>query len=748
MVDEIKLDNFFQACNLPMAICSLDLIIIDLNAEAERVLLYKKKEIVGKTLADITPVGDLSFDFTKLNALLKGELNSYTIKRAYRNKKGEKVSGAVTISSFLIGDVKYLLGVFHENLAELDPSQITSDEASTINRILSLNPDIHYIMDIGLKNYIYQNVDILSYFGYTKADINGSNEIEFLISKIDNSSIKEVAQANQVFKTSKGVGEFVEVEYRFLSKNEGWKWLRARSTPLILESKAKIRLSYGIIQDITDRKEAESKLRTQEAFIQQVANIVPDALYVFDLNTFKNVYSNFSARTFLGYTEEEWGTPGVIRIREDFQAHVDSQISRLSKLRDDEVLSDEVVLFSKNDKETWVLFKSKVFDRDDQGNPTQILSVVVDIDNYKQTLNELANSRRTKSAILGAIPDLLLVVTKEGYYSRVYSGVDMKVDNSNDLLGKHISEILEKDTSDAIMLLIQSCLKTGETKFLDFQHKSRNEVEAKYFSNYISKINDDEVIILVRDETQKKLAEFSLAEKLELLSHQNEQLEQFIVKNTELERFAYILSHDLKEPLRSIHSVTELISIELEQTQNPKLQNLLLHLTESTERMNSLIDGVLQYSKVDNTKKQMANIPLNAILQMVVKDLERKLTERNVRLEIQDFGKLMGEQTQLRQLFQNLINNAIKFNHQAQPLVEIGIHNGVYFVKDNGIGIRKEFRKSIFQMFSKVHPSKKFDGQGLGLSICKKIVERHHGKIWIEDNPTGGTIFYFTLLEM
>lgn len=729
-----------------MAIYSSDLLFKDVNKEAEEILGYSKKQILNKSILEVNASGEFNIDEEKLASLLKGDRKSYTIQRKASGRR-DKYS-AFTATMISDGANVHLLGVYHRNDEELLDFSFIAGEFYNIERILSLNPDIHYIMDIDSKKYVYQNINILNSFGYTKEDIGDLNEIEFLISKIDKSSIRDVALANQKFKTEKSLGEFVEVEYRFLSKNEGWKWLKGKTTPLKQDKKAnKVNLSYGILQDITEKKEIEEKLKSQKAFIDEVTNLVPDIIQVFDLKSYENIYANFQGKTFLGYSEQDWedNSKGV---KADFFSTIQKIAKKFKSLKDEEVYTQEMKYKNKDGKENWISLKFKVFKRDPKGNPVQILSVITDIHDYKSALINLELSQKTTKTIVNAIPDLLLILSKDGFYNKVMPGVDFTLDNHEEIVGRHISDLLNPTITAEISLLIKNCIETGETQYIEIERDYEDGSPHKFFSNYLSKLNDEEVLVIVRDETQKKKAQINLDDKVQLLSTQNEQLERFIEKNSELERFAYIISHDLKEPLRSINAISELIDIEVKKTGNEKLENLLGHLAQNSSRMIDLIEGVLDYSKIDYAM-QAEEVNLQDLVKSVLKDLDKAIQDKFIQINCTALPTVMGDEIQLRQLFLNIIGNAVKFNDSISPVIDISFEEKetslVFFVKDNGIGVPEHFKNAVFQMGKRVHSYMNYPGQGLGLTIAKKIVERHGGKLWIEDNKPNGAAFYFTL---
>jgi two-component system, sensor histidine kinase and response regulator len=231
----------------------------------------------------------------------------------------------------------------------------------------------------------------------------------------------------------------------------------------------------------------------------------------------------------------------------------------------------------------------------------------------------------------------------------------------------------------------------------------------------------------------------------ELLELKNKDLKN---ANNALKNFAYASAHDLKEPLRSISSFSAILkkrySGQLDQTAKEYLDFII----NSTSKLGSLLEDLLQYAQLINAKhipKEKVN--LNSTMQFVQDSLSASIKEKKVLIKIGDLPVINANSNQMYQLFQNIISNAIKYNDKEQPEVTIGYakDNRRFFIKDNGIGIAREYQENVFIAFQRL--SKEISGSGVGLTICKTIVEQHDGKIWIESEPGQGTTFYFTLPE-
>lgn len=218
--------------------------------------------------------------------------------------------------------------------------------------------------------------------------------------------------------------------------------------------------------------------------------------------------------------------------------------------------------------------------------------------------------------------------------------------------------------------------------------------------------------------------------------------------NAELEQFAYVASHDLQEPLRMITSYMQLLEERYKDKLDSDANEFIEFAVDAANRMRMLIYSLLEYSKV-NRVQLFQTINTNNLLSEVLQDLSDTIKSNNATIKIEPLPEIYGDYVLIGQLFQNLILNAIKFKKEIDPEIIISAQKVnkeyVFSVKDNGIGIKKEHSKKIFEILQRLHSSDQYPGTGIGLAICKKIVERHGGTIWLESEVNIGSTFYFTI---
>lgn len=242
-----------------------------------------------------------------------------------------------------------------------------------------------------------------------------------------------------------------------------------------------------------------------------------------------------------------------------------------------------------------------------------------------------------------------------------------------------------------------------------------------------------------RDITKRRKAEQKLKEK-------SEELER---SNADLQQFAYVSSHDLQEPLRMVAGYVKLLARRYKGKLDADADEFISYAIEGAKRMSELINDLLAYSRVNTHKLELKPTDTNDPFNRALFNLQMTIAENEAVITHDPLPEVMGDATQLLQLFQNLIGNAMKFKSQETVRVHVGVkktkEEWIFSVSDNGIGIKEEYFKRIFMVFQRLHSRSEYPGTGIGLSLCKRIVERHEGQLWIESEHGKGTTFYFSL---
>lgn len=283
--------------------------------------------------------------------------------------------------------------------------------------------------------------------------------------------------------------------------------------------------------------------------------------------------------------------------------------------------------------------------------------------------------------------------------------------------------------------------KTGETFDCEMTIAPLHESDRSYF------------VIVVKDISRRKIAERDLENRIKEIEEKNAMLERYISSNSELQSFAYVASHDLKQPIRTIKGFSQLIQRRLDQysDSDPDIQEYLDFIISGSSTLESLIHSLLEHSKVNQTGDvEFHQHPLEDIVKLVVINLHEQIQEAEVEMVIRNLPVLHVESSRMIQLFQNIISNAIKFRKKELPC-RIVIESKELpdswqvSIQDNGIGIPPDKQQEVFEIFKKLHRKDDYPGHGIGLATCQKIVAIHGGNIWLESEEGVGTTFFFTI---
>lgn len=339
----------------------------------------------------------------------------------------------------------------------------------------------------------------------------------------------------------------------------------------------------------------------------------------------------------------------------------------------------------------------------------------------------------------------ILTLDRKGNIETWNKGAEkIKGYRAEEIIGQHFS-VFYTDV-DLLIGLPEKLLAEASLKGTAYNESWRVRKDKTTFwgSVTITALHDDDGNItgfakVTRDLTERMLAETAIRRHAEDLE----------IRNKEIEQFVYIASHDLQEPLFTVNSFVEFFQTEYQHLFDENAKAYLNFIVQATDRMKNLIKNLLDYSHL-GSEKILANIDCNQLLNTLTADLANQIKKSGAKVFYKDLPVIKGYPTELSQLFQNLISNAIKFRDKRElPEIEISAikdpASWCFKIKDNGIGVDPRFREKIFLIFQRLHGRNEYEGNGIGLAHCKKIVELHGGKISVEPNDGKGSSFVFTI---
>ena len=371
-----------------------------------------------------------------------------------------------------------------------------------------------------------------------------------------------------------------------------------------------------------------------------------------------------------------------------------------------------------------------------------ILEMGIDITEQKKAEEKIRLSNIYNRSLIEASLDPLVTIGHDGKITDLNEATEQVTGYSRDeLIGTDITNYFTEP--EIAKEGYQEVFKQGfiSDYALEIQHKDGSIIPVLYNAS----VYQDEsgkvigVFAAARDVTTLKKAEIMLKLKIEELKRSNEELEQF----------AYVSSHDLQEPLRMITSYLQLLQRKYQGNLDDKADKYINFAVDGAVRMQNLIIDLLEYSRVDTGDDEPGSIDCKFILNKVLFDIKAVIKENNATISHDPLPEVMADSTQIVQVFQNLIINGIKFHGEEAPKIHISAekiaNEWVFSVQDNGIGIDPQYSERIFEIFKRLNSRDRYPGTGMGLAICKKIVERHGGRIWVESKLGKGSTFYFTL---
>lgn len=509
----------------------------------------------------------------------------------------------------------------------------------------------------------------------------------------------------------------------------------------------------GIFWDVTEKHEAEEKLRESEARYRDFVDNLPIGIYRTSAGADGRFLAiNPAMARMFGFDSVE---DLMSRRLDDFHVDEAERDEFRRRLREEGQATDmEMRLRRKDGGIVWVR-NTTVVSRDASGRPQYYDGVIRDISLRMQAEAKLRHSEARTRAVLHNLTDAVYEVDLAGNLTYANPALEQMLGyTQEELIGKNNREYMALADQKEVFEAFNQVFRTGEAH-TGYEYtlvtKTGERVSVEGSISLVRDASGTPVGFqgMMRDITERKRAREALAEKTGQLERLNHDL---LRKNQELDEFTYIASHDLQEPLRKLVAFSEFLRKDVGTDLNPRAEKDLKFIVDAAQRMQTLVQDLLQLSRAGKSAMKREPLKLDDCADRAIDALAVRVETTKATVERSPLPDVWGDRTMLTQLFQNLIGNALKFiPHDRPPVVRVGAERQgdmwLVTVEDNGIGIKPEYAEQIFSPFKRLHGRDKYEGSGIGLSICRKCVERHGGRIWVESEPGVGSRFRFTIGE-
>jgi PAS domain S-box-containing protein len=528
------------------------------------------------------------------------------------------------------------------------------------------------------------------------------------------------------------------MDFRIITRSGEEKWI-SHSCQAVYGNSGEWLGRRGSNRDITASKRAEREIIQQGKFFRTIIDTIPNLVYVRDANGCY-IMVNHATADFFGVTPEEMVGRQISDFISNPQDAEQFQVGDQQVIAEQKAITSEVCYTSPDGRKCWFATTKVPLVQPD--NTTYIFEVATDITEIKQTTDELARSeeRFSKAFHVSPLPTFVSRLSDDTLVDINQGCLDLTGYSRQEMIGHTLVElgVLTPQDQKRLWKMLKKRGSVSDAE-ITIQTRYREKRDGLAWLELVEIGGETCLLGKFYDITGRKCTE-------EILAHTVAELGR---SNKELEHFAYVASHDLQEPLRKITGFIDLLERQYKGQLDEKADEYIERIVDGADRMQRLITDLLDYSRVGQEEISLTPIDLEAVLGRVLSNLGTEIEENSAVITHDPLPTIQANESLVDRLLQNLIGNAIKFRREETPQVHISAEQKRgelrFSIRDNGIGIDSEDTGKIFMIFQRLHTREEYPGTGIGLAICKKIVERHGGRIWVESKPGQGSTFFFIL---
>jgi PAS domain S-box-containing protein len=736
-----KYRGLMEAAPDAMVVVNTDGEIVLLNVQAEKQFGYHRDELLGQKVTNIIPEGFaerlIADDLRSTEDALAQQIGTGIELNALR-KDGSEFPIEIMLSPLESPEGTLVTAAIRDISVRRAAEQVLAQMEGKYRGLMEAAPDAMVVVNQS-GEIVLLNLQAEKQFGYRRDELLGQKVTNIIPEGFAERLVADDLRSDEdALAQEIGTG----IELNALRKDGSEFPIELMLSPL--ESTEGM-LVTAAIRDISVRKNAEKVLAQMEGKYRGLLEAAPDAMVVVNQGG-EIVLLNLQAEKQFGYRRDELLGQKVTNIIPEGFAE---------RLVADDLRSSEDALA----QEIGTGIELNALRKDGSEFPIELMlsplgstegmlitAAIRDITVRRNAEKHLAQMEGRYRGLLEAAPDPMVVVNQGGEIVLLNLQAEKQFGyRRNELLGQKVTNIIPQGFAER---LIADGLRSAEDALaqqigtgieLSGRRKDRTEFPIELMLSPLGGAEGILVTAAIRNIGVRKTAEAHLLQKMDELNRSNEELGQF----------AYIASHDLQEPLRMVASYTQLLSRRYKGKLDTDADEFIAFAVDGATRMQRLIQDLLAYSRVGTKGKELRSTSSETALQTALANLRSAIEESGALVTHDPLPSVMADETQLIQLFQNLVGNAIKYQNPGIPKIHVAAMNGGnqyrFSVKDNGLGIDPQYFERIFGMFQRLHKREEFAGTGIGLAICKKIVERHGGQISVESKPGLGSTFRFAL---